>query len=88
MDGLNRKNLRDSFSLKDNLLSCLIEMKKIFKDNKLKVTINEKSYPIIGRLGMYHITVDVTGSDVKIGDEVILDISPLYVDSTIRREYK
>ena len=52
------------------------------------IKINNKEYNIIGRLGMYHITIDVTNSNVKIGDEVILDVSPLYVDSNIRREYR
>ena len=87
MDGLNRKNARDSFSFKDNILSCLIEFKKIFKDNKLKVKIKGKQSPIIGRLGMYHAVIDITGTDIKENDEVILDIAPLQVSDNIKREY-
>lgn len=63
-------------------------LKSFLKNQSLKVKINNKEYNIIGRLGMYHITIDVTNSNVKIGDEVILDVSPLYVDSNIRREYR
>ena len=37
---------------------------------------------------MYHITVDITGKDVKIGDEVKLNVSPIFIQNTIRREYK
>lgn len=87
MDGLNRKNLRDSFSFKDNILSILIEIKKLFKDNSLKVTINGKKYSIIGRLGMYHAIIDITGSDIKENDEVILDIAPLQTNENVKREY-
>lgn len=87
MDGLNRKNLRDSFSFKDNILSILIEIKKLFKDNSLKATINGKKYSIIGRLGMYHAIIDITGSDIKENDEVILDIAPLQTNENVKREY-
>ena len=36
---------------------------------------------------MYHVTVDITGSDVKIGDIAKVNINPIYVDSKTRREY-
>ena len=65
-----------------------IEIKKFFKNNNLKVIIQDKEYNIIGRVGMYHIVVDITDSDnIEIGCEVDLDIAPLQVNSMIRREY-
>lgn len=89
MDGLNLGKLRDDFSLKNNILAVLIEFKKIFKDNKLKVIINEKTYNIIGRIGMYHSIIDITESkDIKVGDEVFLNVHPLQTEEGIRREYK
>ena len=88
MDGLGRKKLRDSFSFKDNIISVLMELKKIFKDNYYKVEINGKEHRIIGRIGMYHAEVDVTNSEVQVGDEVIVkSISPLNVNENIKREY-
>lgn len=87
VDGLNYKKQRDSFKLSENIVSVLMELKKVFKDNSIKVKINDKDYKVIGRLGMYHAIVDVTNSDVNIGDEVILDINPLNANSDIRREY-
>lgn len=87
IDGLNYKKARDSFKLSENIISVLMEIKKIFKDNSLKVKINENEFKIIGRLGMYHAIIDITGFDIKPGDEVILDIHPLNANSDIRREY-
>lgn len=87
IDGLNHKKARDSFKLSENITSVLMEIKKIFKDNSLKVKISDKEYKIIGRLGMYHAIVDITASNANIGDEVILDIHPLDANSNIRREY-
>lgn len=87
VDGLNRKKIRDSFKLSENITAVLMEIKKLFKDNSIKVKINGKDYKIIGRLGMYHAIVDITNSDVKLDDEVILDINPLNANSDIRREY-
>ncbi len=87
VDGLNYKKNRDSFKLSENFVSVLIEMKKIFKDNSIKVKINNKEYKVIGRLGMYHAIIDVTNSNISIEDEVILDINPLNANSDIRREY-
>ena len=88
MDGFGRKKVRDSFSFADNVISCLMEMKKIFKDNSFKVEINGKEYKVIGRIGMYHSEIDITGSDVKVGDTVMIkSVSPLEVSENIKREY-
>lgn len=88
MDGLNMRKDRDIFSLKENFLSVGIEIKKFFKDNSLKVIINNKKYNIIGRIGMYHCVVDITdGEDISVDDEVIFSIPPMQVNSMVRREY-
>lgn len=88
MDGFNMRKDRDIFSFKENFLSVGIEIKKFFKDNSLKVTIKGKKYNIIGRIGMYHSVVDITGSDdVFVNDEVEILVPPMQVNSMIRREY-
>ena len=88
MDGLNKSKLRDDFSLKNNIISILIEIKKLFKDNSIKVKIKNSNFKIIGRLGMYHSIVDISNSEsINIGDEVELDITPLQTNDEIRREY-
>ena len=36
---------------------------------------------------MYHVTVDITGSEVRTGDIAKVNVNPTYVDSKTRREY-
>lgn len=87
-DGLNQANKRDNFKFSNNIIAVLMEIKKIFKDNRLEAKINGKTYKIIGRLGMYHSIIDITGSEnIKINDIVNLDITPLQTNDEIRREY-
>ena len=87
-DGFNMRKDRDIFSFVENVKSVGIEIKKFFKDNRLKVSINGRKYNIIGRIGMYHAVVDITEApDVTLASEVFLDIQPMYVDSMLRREY-
>ena len=88
MDGLNKDKLRDDFSFKNNIISVFMEIKKIFKNNSIKVKIGNMDYKVIGRLGMYHSIVDITDSNnIKVGDEVELNITPLQTNEKIRREY-
>lgn len=88
MDGFNKAAKRDDFRFSNNVISILMEIKKLFKDNSLKVKINGKQYKVIGRLGMYHSIVDITESaNIKIGDQVEIDMTPLQTNDEIRREY-
>jgi len=87
-DGINVKVSTDMFRLRDKMRYLYNDIKDLFKKQSLKVLINGKVYNVLGRLGMCNIIIDVTEADIKIGDEVIVDVSPLYVDSSIEREYK
>ena len=71
----------------DKLRYFIREFKNLFKKENLSVEINDKKYDVVGRLGMYHIAVDITGSDIDINDEVKIEINPIYVDSKVRREW-
>ena len=86
-DGFNVSVGRDMFRKRDKLRYVVRDIKDGFKDKSLYVEINGEKCKVLGRLGMYHVSVDVTGKNVKINDEAIFNVSPFYVDSNIRREF-
>ena len=87
MDGINKTRERDTFSKIDNLKASLKELKNLFKTKRLKVCINGKECDIVGRLGTLHAIIDVTDIECEVGDEVIINANPVYVDEKIKREY-
>ena len=87
MDGVNIQTGRDMFRPVDKIRYIVRDIKDAFKKQQIFVTINGKKYPVLGRIGTYHVTVDITGKDVGIGDEVILNANIKHIDSSIRREW-
>ena len=86
-DGFNVSVDRDMFRKRDKLRYIIRDIKDSLKDKNLYVQINGANCKVLGRIGMYHVSVDITGKDVKINDEVVLGVSPMYVDSRIRRDF-
>ncbi len=87
MDGYNITMNTDMFRFVDKLRGLSHSIKNFLKKTNLKVTINNRKYNVIGKVGMYHLAIDITGSDIKVNDFVYLDVNPLHVDGKIRREY-
>ena len=86
-EGYNIGNKEEMFRFIDNLRELVYSVKNLFKKRVLQVTINDKKYDVIGKIGMYHIAIDITGEEININDEVIVEVNPLIVDRNIRREY-
>ena len=87
LDGINKTRERDTFSKRDNFIAALKEFKNLFYTKRLKVNINGKQCDIVGRLGTLHSVIDVTDVECKVGDTVIVEANPVYVDERIKREY-
>lgn len=86
-DGFNVKVDRDMFRTIDKLRYIVRDIKDAFKKQQIYVTINGEKCKVLGRLGMFHVSVDITEKDVKINDEVKFEVSPMLVDSDIKRDY-
>lgn len=87
MDGMNIGNNTDMFRTVDKLRYIIRDIKDLFRKQAVYVKINNNISKVLGRLGTYHITCDITEKDVEIGDKVIIDINPKFVNSDVRREY-
>lgn len=84
-DGYGVKKSDDVFRFKDILRYILSDFKMWKK--KIYVEINGKKYPVIGRISMHNIVVDVTDSSVKAGDIATLECNPILIKSEIERLY-
>ena len=87
-DGFNVIVDKDMFRTIDKLRYIVRDIKNAFKKQKIYVTINEEKCEVLGRLGMFHVSVDITGKNVNIGDEVRFNVSPMFVDSSLTRVYE
>ncbi|MBR3255107.1 MAG: alanine racemase [Clostridia bacterium] len=88
MDGINVDTARDMFRPVDKLRYIVRDIKDAFKDNSMYVNINNQKCKVLGRIGTYHLTVDITGKNVNINDEIVLNINPKHVDSSLKRIFK
>ena len=88
MNGVNLANNRDMFRTVDKIRYIVRDIKDSVKKQALYVKIGDYNCKILGRVGTFHITCDITNKNIKIGDKVIFNINPKFVDSSIRREYR
>ena len=88
MNGVNLANGRDMFRTIDKLRYIVRDIKDFFKKQAIYVKIGDYNCKVLGRVGTFHITCDITNKDIKIGDKVIFNVNPKFIDSSIRREYK
>ena len=87
-DGFNVKVDRDMFRPVDKLRYIVRDIKDAFKKQQIYVNINGEKCKVLGRLGMFHASVDITGKNVEINDEARFEVSPMLVDSEIKRIYE
>ena len=86
-DGFNVIVDKDMYRKIDKIRYVVRDIKNLFKKQEIFVKINDEKCKVLGRLGMYHVTVDISGKNVKINDEVFFEVSPMFVDSKITRTY-
>ncbi len=69
-----------------DMRSVLSKLKRLGK-HPLEATINGHAYLVLGEPDLSLCLLDVTGSDVSIGDKVVFDPNPLMVPASVSREY-
>ena len=61
--------------------------KKILFPKRIYALYQDQTFPVIGKIGMNSCMIDITGTDIQIGDIVSLPVNPIFVDSSIERQY-
>ena len=84
-DGYGVQKSNDTFRFMDILRYMFADFKMWKK--KIYVEINGKKFPIIGRISMHNIVVDVTDDDVQVGDIATMECNPILIKSEIERLY-
>lgn len=85
-EGIGVTGPKDSVRLIDKLRKIKLALKTLKQDGRMFVTIKEKKYPILGRIGMKNFMIDISNSDVKVGDKIKVDVNLVFVDSKIKRQ--
>ncbi len=85
--GIGLKIENNTFRFVDFLREVKRLLIKCIKKEKIQCYINDKRYDVVSNIRMNNIFVDITNSNVKIGDIVKLNIYPSIVDSSIQRKY-
>jgi len=84
-DGYGAEKSKDVFRFIDILRYMYADLKTFKK--RIFVTINNKKYPIIGRISMHNIVVDITNSNITANDVATLDCNPILLKKEIKRIY-
>ncbi len=87
MDGFGVEKSRDTYRFMDVLRYMYNDLKSLNKRYYIRLNSDQR-VPILGRISMFNIVVDLTETNAKIGDEVYLDVNPILVESTIERQFK
>lgn len=68
-------------------LNILRAVKRHFTRKTITAGIGYHQFPIIGKIGMNSVVLDITGYALSIGDRVTFEINPLHVNSSVPRVY-
>lgn len=86
-DGFGMEKRRDSYRVRDSLRELWHVFRDAVKEPVTYCSVNGKRAPVIGRIGLTNIVVDVTDIPCEPGDLASFDVNPLTVDGSVKRAY-
>ena len=87
-DGLGFEKTQEINGILQLIRRMLSPVKKFLKKECITVKVNGRTAKVVGAVGLTNCTVDVTGMDVKAGDTVEIDLSPVAVSPAVKRVYE
>ena len=82
--------LERSYATSDRgrLRSALGQLRRVAHQTPLAaVTAQGQQLRVLGRVGMCDTVLEVTGTQIRVGDRVELPVNPIYVDARVPRVY-
>ena len=87
-DGFNVEVGKDMFRFRDKLRYIVRDTKDLFKRQAIYVKIGKDNCKVLGRIGACHIICDITDKNIALGEDVIIDVNPQYINFNIERVYE
>ena len=84
-EGLWVTGPKDSVRLIDKFRALKKDLFAITKDGTRYVEIKDKKYPILGRIGMKNFMIDISDSNIQVGDKVKIDINLILSNQNVER---
>ena len=78
----------DMFRFVDSLRNLKTALSRLTKKGKITVLVDGKECKVLGQIGMCHTVIDITDIDAKIGSKVTMQINPIFIKNSVRREYR
>lgn len=84
--GVGVSGPKDSVRFIDKIRALKTAIINFGKNKRMFVVVGEKSYPVLGRIGMKNMIIDVTNANVNVGDKVKIPINLIFANSNIERQ--
>ncbi len=86
-DGFSVEKKKDLYRFRDLVRYLIGEIKNFMGRGTITVGVGGKEARVLGHVGLCHVSLDVTGMDVKLGDRAVLEVNPLYLSPLVEKEY-
>ena len=87
-NGYGLTSTRDSFRLRDIARYMWNNVKDLWRDHRVFVTVGGKRVPLVGGRGLTNCFVDVSDVPCQVGDAVIFSVSSVGIPADVKREYR
>ncbi len=87
-DGFSMSASNDMFRVVDRLREVKTALINLTKKGKITVEVDNAACKVLGQIGMCHTAIDVTDVNAKIGSKVVMNVNPIFIQSSVRREYR
>jgi alanine racemase len=86
-DGFDVEKSKDIFRIRDVIRYLFHDFCSLFGNCRPTVQVGDRKIQVIGRVTACHTMIDITDTDIKVGDSVRAECNPLFVPAAVEREY-